>query len=140
MHSKNNSLEKYKINKISEVPKDQLSDFYKKTYNLRYRSLTNNWKWWYRAEYNKSEPIIISLENKVVGQAAYLPTELNISGRKVPAIWFVDYATLPEFKGKGLGKIMYKEWSKICSNQMAICTKFPIPKFSWNPIILNSLS
>ena len=122
MHSKISLSARYKINKISEVAKDQLSDFYKKTYYSRYKSLTSNWHWWYRVGYNEFEPLIVSIDNKIIGQAAYLPTDLNISGNKVPAIWFVDYAILPEFKGKGLGKIMYKEWMKICPNQMAICS------------------
>mgnify|MGYP006094264375 CR=1 FL=1 len=134
MHSKNNLQEKYKINKISEVAKDQLSDFYKKTYYKRYKSLTNNWRWWYRVGHTKFEPIIVSVENKVIGQAAFLPTELEIFGNKIQAIWFVDYAILPEFKGKGLGKIMYKEWRKICPNQMAICSDDSLrvlTKFGW---------
>ena len=120
MHSKSDLLARYEINKISEVTKDQLSDFYKKTYYPRYKSLTNHWRWWYRVGYNEFEPLIISIDNKVIGQAAYLPTELNVLGNKVPAIWFVDYAILPEFKGKGLGKIMYKEWMKICPNQKVV--------------------
>ena len=134
MHSKSDLLARYKINKISEVTKDQLSDFYKKTYYPRYKTLTNNWHWWYRVGYNEFEPLIISIDNKVIGQAAYLPTELNVLGNKVPAIWFVDYAILPEFKGKGLGKIMYKEWMKICPNQMAICSDDSLrvlKKFGW---------
>ena len=134
MHSKNTSPLKYKINKISEVPQDQLSVFYKKTYSLRYKSLINNWRWWYRVGYNEFEPLIVSIDNKVIGQAAYLPTEINVQGSKVPAIWFVDYATLPEFKGKGLGKIMYREWMKICPNQMAICSDDSLrvlKKFGW---------
>ena len=134
MHSKISLSARYKINKISEVAKDQLSDFYKKTYYPRYKSLTNNWHWWYRVGYNEFEPLIISIDNKVIGQAAYLPTELNVLGNKVPAIWFVDYAILPEFKGKGLGKIMYKEWMKICPNQMAICSDDSLrvlKKFGW---------
>ena len=95
---------------------------YKKTYRDRYKSLTNNWRWWYRYGVNKSEPIILSLGDKIIGQAAYLPTELNVLGKKIPAIWFQDYAVLPEFKGKGLGKFLCKEWMKICPNQMAICS------------------
>ena len=122
MHSKNYILSNYKIKKISEVDKDLLSSFYKKTYKQRYKSLTNNWRWWYRVGYNNFEPLIVLLDDKVIGQAAYLPTDLNILEKKLPAIWFVDYATLPEFIGKGLGKVMYKEWSKICPNQMAICS------------------
>ena len=122
MHFKNDLKTKYKINKISEIPTDQLSEFYKKTYYQRYKSLSNNWRWWYRVGYNESEPLILSLDNRVIGQAAYLPTNLNILGNKIPAIWFQDYAVLPEFKGKGLGKFLSKEWMKICPNQMAICS------------------
>ena len=134
MHSKISLPTKYKINKISEVAKDQLLDFYKTTYYPRYKSLTSNWRWWYRVGYNDFEPLIVSTDNKVIGQAAYLPTEINVLGNKVSAIWFVDYAILPEFKGKGLGKIMYKEWMKICPNQMAICSDDSLrvlKKFGW---------
>ena len=42
--------------------------------------------------------------------------------KKIPAIWFQDYAVLPQFKGKGLGSFLCKEWMKICPNQMAICS------------------
>jgi len=122
MHFKRSLQVKYKINKISEIATDQLSEFYKKTYYKRYKSLTSNWRWWYRVGYNELEPLILSVDNKVIGQAAYLPINLNILGNIVPAIWFVDYAVLPEFKGKGLGKILSKEWMKICPNQMAICS------------------
>ena len=122
MHFKSGLQVKYKINKISEIATDQLSEFYKKTYYKRYKSLTSNWRWWYRVGYNELEPLILSVDNKVIGQAAYLPINLNILGNIVPAIWFVDYVVLPEFKGKGLGKILSKEWMKICPNQMAICS------------------
>ena len=122
MHFKSSLQVKYKINKISEIATDQLSGFYKKTYYKRYKSLTSNWRWWYRVGYNELEPLILSVDNKVIGQAAYLPINLNILGNIVPAIWFVDYVVLPEFKGKGLGKILSKEWMKICPNQMAICS------------------
>ena len=122
MHFKSSLQVKYKINKISEIATDQLSEFYKKTYYKRYKSLTSNWRWWYRVGYSELEPLILSVDNKVIGQAAYLPTNLNILGNIVPAIWFVDYVVLPEFKGKGLGKILSKEWMKICPNQMAICS------------------
>ena len=122
MHFKSSLKVKYKINKISEIATDQLSEFYKKTYYKRYKSLTSNWRWWYRVGYNELEPLILSVDNKVIGQAAYLPINLNILGNIVPAIWFVDYVVLPEFKGKGLGKILSKEWMKICPNQMAICS------------------
>ena len=80
MHFKRSLQVKYKINKISEIATDQLSEFYKKTYYKRYKSLTSNWRWWYRVGYNELEPLILSVDNKVIGQAAYLPTNLNILG------------------------------------------------------------
>ncbi len=105
MHSKGNLQTNYKIKKISEIDTDQLSEFYKKTYYQRYKSLTSNWRWWYRVGYSEHEPLILSLDNKVIGQAACLPTDLNILGNKIPAIWFVDYAILPEFMGKRLKSV-----------------------------------
>ena len=134
MHFKKDFNKKYKTNKISEVDQVQLSEFYKKTFYQRYKSLTNNWRWWYRVGYDKQEPIILSVDNKIIGQASYLPTKLNVLGNEIPAIWFVDYAILPEYMGKGLGKFLCEEWMKICPNQMAICSPYSLrvlKKFGW---------
>ena len=134
MHSKIQTPINYKIKKISEISTDKLSDFYKKTYYHRYKSLTKNWRWWYRVGIIDKEPIIITVDEKVIGQAAFLPTKLNILKKTVSAIWFVDYAILPEFIGKGLGQILYKEWKKVCPNQMAICSDYSLrvlKKFDW---------
>lgn len=134
MHFKKDFNKKYKINKISEVDKVELSEFYKKTFYQRYKSLANNWRWWYRVGYDQQEPIILSVDNKIIGQASYLPTKLNVLGNEIPAIWFVDYAILPEYMGKSLGKFLCKEWMKICPNQMAICSPYSLrvlKKFGW---------
>ena len=66
----------YKIKKISQIDKSQLSDFYKKTYPQRHKSLTNNWHWWYRVGYSEFEPLILSVNDKVIGQAGLLPIDL----------------------------------------------------------------
>ena len=49
----------YNIIKISKVKIDQLSEFYKKVFKSRYKTLTSNWKWWYRSNYLGYEPIIL---------------------------------------------------------------------------------
>ena len=113
----------YKINKISEIETSRLSDFYKKTYHKRYKSLTNNWHWWYRIGHSKFEPLILSIDNQVVGQAGLLPIDLKISEDKIPAICFVDFAILPEYQRKGFGEILTKEWMKICPNQITFCNE-----------------
>ena len=125
---------RYKINKISEIATEQLSDFYKKTYHKRHKTLTSNWRWWYRTGYSEFESLILSIDNKIIGQAGLLPIDLNILGNKVPAIWFVDFAILPEFQGKGFGQILTKEWMKICPNQITFCNNQSLrvfKKFGW---------
>ena len=127
-------MSKYKINKISEIEINQLSDFYKKIYHKRYKSLTSNCRWWYRVGYNDFEPLILSIGDRIIGQAGLLPTDLNILGNKVQAIWFTDFAILPEFQGKGFGKILTKEWMKICPNQITFCNNLSLKifkKFGW---------
>jgi GNAT superfamily N-acetyltransferase len=134
---------RYKINKISSIETNALSDFYKKVYYERHKSLTNNWKWWYRAGYNKFEPLILSINEKVIGQAGLLPVDLNILDRKTSAIWFIDFAILPEFQGKGYGKILTEEWMKICPNQITFCNNLSLKvfkKFGWkNNLLANRL-
>ena len=125
---------RYKINKISEIATEQLLDFYKKTYHKRHKTLTSNWRWWYRIGYSEFESLILSIDNKIIGQAGLLPIDLNILGNKVPAIWFVDFAILPEFQGKGFGQILTKEWMKICPNQITFCNNQSLrvfKKFGW---------
>ena len=125
---------RYKINKISEIATEQLSDFYKKTYHKRHKTLTSNWRWWHRIGYSEFESLILSIDNKIIGQAGLLPIDLNILGNKVPAIWFVDFAILPEFQGKGFGQILTKEWMKICPNQITFCNNQSLrvfKKFGW---------
>ena len=127
-------MKKYKINKISEIKEEQLLDFYKKVYKNRYKNLTNNWRWWYRAGSSSYESLILSTENKVIGQAGLLPIDLNILGKKTSAIWFVDFAILNEFQGKGYGKILTKEWMNICPNQITFCNNLSLrvfKKFGW---------
>ena len=111
----------YKINKISEVDISQLSYFFKKIYKNRYKSLTNNWRWWYRSDYKEFEPLILSIKDKIIGQAGLLPIDIKIQDKKISAIWFVDFAILPEYRGQGYGHILTKEWMKICPNQITFC-------------------
>jgi len=126
MLSKKDLLEKCKVQNITEINKERLSTFYKKIYPERYKSLTKNWQWWYRSAQNNSAPLILTLDNEVIGQAACLPTELLISGEKIQAIWFQDYAILPKFMGMGLGKLLSEKWMKLCPNQMAICSPYSL--------------
>ena len=41
----NHSCIDYRIEKISKIKVDQLSQFYQKVFKSRYKLLINNWKW-----------------------------------------------------------------------------------------------
>lgn len=123
------------LSNISNTDKDELGNFYKTTFPSRYKSLINNWSWWYKNDNKEIEPIILLDKKKVIGQAAFISIKINIFGKIIKAIWFQDYAILPEYKGLGYGKMLCAEWMKICPNQMAICSPFSLrvlKKFNWN--------
>ncbi len=113
----------HKITKISTVEQSQLLEFYKKVYFYRHKSLINNWRWWYRNEYSQYETLILSLEEKIVGQAGLQPVNLNVNGEKILAAWFLDFAILPEFRGKGFGKILTKQLMEDCPNLITFCNQ-----------------
>ena len=124
----------YNIISISKVKIDQLSEFYKKVFKSRYKTLTNHWRWWYRSNYLGYEPIILIADNKVVGQAGLISVKIQIEKEILPAIWFVDFAVLPEYQGLGLGKVLTKEWMNICPNQITFCNDRSLEifkKFGW---------
>ena len=112
---------RYNINKISEVNLELLSNFYKDIFFQRHKSLIQNLKWWYRLGYNEFEPLVLSVDGKVIGQAGLLPVDLIIRGKEIKAIWFIDFAIQSKFRGKGYGQILTKEWMKICPNQITYC-------------------
>ena len=111
----------HKITKISDVEQSQLLEFYKKVYFDRHKSLINNWRWWYRSGYSQYETLILSLEKKVVGQAGLQPVNLDVNGEKILAAWFLDFAILPEFRGKGFGKILTKKLMETCPHLITFC-------------------
>ena len=87
------------LSNISNTDKDELGNFYKTTFPTRYKSLINNWSWWYKNDNKEIEPIILLDKKKVIGQAAFISIKINIFGKILKAIWFQDYAILPEYKG-----------------------------------------
>ena len=124
----------YRIDKISKVKIDQLSQFYQKVFKNRYKILINHWKWWYRINYLDCEPIVLISNNEIVGQLGLIPVKIKIENKIISATWYVDFAILPEFQGKGAGSKLTKEGMKIFPIQMAFCNEEALrvyKKFGW---------
>jgi predicted acetyltransferase len=124
----------YKIRKISDINVALLNEFYKAAYPNRYNNLNNHWRWYYRMGYNNFEPIIIEVNSKIIGMAGLIPSKLKYNNLITEAIWFTDFFILKEFRNKGYGSILTKEWMKICPVQITFCNNKSLQifkKFSW---------
>ena len=89
-------MKTYLIKKISEVKEKDLFEFYSKAFNTKKNSFILNYKWHYRLGYNEFEPIVIIVDDSIIGHAGLIPAEVLSQGRKFPAIWFIDFVDLPE--------------------------------------------
>jgi hypothetical protein len=123
-------MEDYNIDLISNVKKEDLDKFYNIAFKDRNKILINNWKWIYRSGYLNYEPILLlNNKKKIIGQAALIPVKITFKNILYPAVWFVDFVILKEFRGKGLGEFLTKEWMKICPNQITYCNNSSLKIF-----------
>ena len=125
-------MKNFNIKKLSEVKHESLIEFYSKVFIERDKRLINNFKWCYRNGYNNLEPIIIEKENQIIGHAGLIPVEIKINEKKHLATWFTDFVILPEFRGKGYGKILTEEWMKLCPFQITFCNNESLRIFKKN--------
>ena len=124
----------YKIKKISETKEVLLNNFFKSAYPDRCNNLINHWRWYYRLGYNDFEPIIIEVNSKIIGMAGLIPSKLKYGSKITEAIWFIDFFILKEFRSKGYGSVITKEWMNICPVQITFCNNESLKifrKFSW---------
>ena len=122
-------MKTYIIKKLSEVDKSQLFDFYKKVYNNVDKSFIENIKWYCRIGYNSYEPIVIIVNNRIIGHAGLIPNDIKLQNKKYSVIWFIDFIILPEYRAKGYGKILTLEWIKICPHQITFCNNSSLSLF-----------
>ena len=112
-------MKNYIIKKLSAVREGQLLEFYAKVYKNIDKEFVKNLRWQYRINYNKFEPIVIIVEDKIIGHAGLIPGEVENQGQKYSVIWGADFDILPEYRSKGYGKILVKEWMRICPHQIS---------------------
>ena len=122
----------YKIKKISEVNTDLLNQFYKFAFPSRYKTLINHWKWSYKIGHSNFEPLLLIYNSKIIGMAGLIPENLYFRGKVNEAIWFTDFYILDEYRNKGFGSILTKEWMKICPVQITYCNEESLRIFKKN--------
>ena len=122
-------MKNYIIKKISAISANQLLEFYCKVYSNLRNINGKNLKWYYRVGYNAFEPIVIIVEDKIIGHAGLIPGEIENQGQKHSVIWFTDFIILHEYRLKGYGKILTEEWMKICPHQLTFCNDFSLKIF-----------
>ena len=120
----------YNIDVISNVKNHELNEFYDNVFKDRNNFLKQNWKWVYRFGYLNYEPLVLlNNKKKIIGQAGLMPAKINYKNISYPATWFVDFILLEEFRAKGLGTFLTKQWMKICPNQITYCNKSSLKIF-----------
>ena len=118
------------IKKISEIDKSKLEVFYKKNFPFRYKTLTDNWQWWYNCKNINQHPIVLLHRDDVIGQAAHTPVSLKFNGKKINAFWFQDFVIDEKFSRRGLGKFLCLEWMKLTKNCITICSPLSLKLFT----------
>ncbi len=123
------------IRKASEVDEGALRLFYSGAFPDRAGFLGEHWRWLYRlGRFPGIEPLVLVEGERVVGHAGVIPLTLSRLGREAPAIWFVDFALLPEHQGKGHGKALTEAWMALCPDRVTFCNERSIlvfRKFGW---------
>ena len=122
-------MKNYIIKKISTISNDQLFEFYNKFNKNIGKSFITNLRWYYRIGYNAFEPIVIIVEDKIIGHAGLIPGEIENQSQKYSAIWFTDLFILPEYRSKGYGQILTEEWMRICPHQITFCNDLSLKIF-----------
>ncbi|MBI5243310.1 MAG: GNAT family N-acetyltransferase [Elusimicrobia bacterium] len=123
------------LSALSSVSDGQRAAFYARMFPERADLLSKHWRWWYRVGFLPGvEPIVAVDKGAVVGQAGLLPVMLDCRGEAKPAIWFVDFAVLPELQGQGLGQRLTNAWMQLCPNRVTYCNEQSIrvfKKYGW---------
>ncbi|MCR4295957.1 MAG: GNAT family N-acetyltransferase [Elusimicrobia bacterium] len=123
------------IRKASTILGSVMSRFYGDAFPERAAFLSEHWRWLYRlGRFPGIEPLVLVDEERVVGHAGVIPLTLARLGREAPAMWFVDFALLPGYQGKGHGKALTEAWMAMCPDRVTFCNERSIQvfrKFGW---------
>ena len=111
---------KLKIVKFSKVNQNDLYEFYHRAFCLRHKIIFKNRNWLYGVRFFGYEPLLLLLNNKIIGHAGMISNNILKDNKKYKCTWCVDFKILPEYRNKGLGTKLSAEWMKVSPHHLAI--------------------
>ncbi|HKX30843.1 MAG TPA: GNAT family N-acetyltransferase [Blastocatellia bacterium] len=109
----------------TQLPPEMLNQFFERMFPARAAFLKEHWPWLYRVgEFEWSPaPVTVVSGGAVTGLIGTIPVTLCVEGAKLPAVWMVDLAVLPEYQRQGVGVALLQASMERCSIQMGFCNE-----------------
>ena len=127
-------MSKFHIKKISEIDKNRLFKFYQDSFNYK----NNNpdiLNWRYRPGFKSFEPLVLEVDEEICGHAGLIANDLKIKDDIKTGIWFTDFYVKEKYRSLGYGKLLTKEWMKICPIKITLCNDLSLKifkKMNWS--------
>ena len=113
-------MSKFHIKKVSEIDKKKLLKFYQESFDYK----NNNpdiLNWRYRPGFKSFEPLVLEVDEEICGHAGLIANDLKIKDDIKTGIWFTDFYVKEKYRSLGYGKLLTKEWMKICPIKITLC-------------------
>ena len=127
-------MSKFHIKKISEINKKKLLKFYQESFDYK----NNNpdiLNWRYRPGFKSFEPLVLEVDEEICGHAGLIANDLKIKDDIKTGIWFTDFYVKEKYRSLGYGKLLTKEWMKICPIKITLCNDLSLKifkKMNWS--------
>ena len=121
-------MSKFHIKKVSEIDKKKLLRFYQEFFDYKNNNLDiSNWR--YRPGFKSFEPLVLEVDEEICGHAGLIANDLKIKDNIKTGIWFTDFYVKEKYRSLGYGKLLTKEWMKICPIQITLCNDLSLKIF-----------
>ena len=127
-------MSKFHIKKVSEIDKKKLLKFYQESFDYK----NNNpdiLNWRYRPGFKSFEPLVLEVDEEICGHAGLIANDLKIKDDIKTGIWFTDFYVKEKYRSLGYGKLLTKEWMKICPIKITLCNDLSLKifkKMNWS--------
>ncbi len=127
-------MSKFHIKKVSEIDKKKLLKFYQESFDYKNNNLDIlNWR--YRPGFKSFEPLVLEVDEEICGHAGLIANDLKIKDDIKTGIWFTDFYVKEKCRSLGYGKLLTKEWMKICPIKITLCNDLSLKifkKMNWS--------